>query len=187
MILTSMHEGISRLATISRIILLFVMAHTVLALMMLFTFPVINKQLGSKAFDLRPSGYSFEEAYAMIQNLDRATINLYLFPQLFLLDILYPVLLALFLSAMIIRLSNLINVKDHSVFSNLFVLPFVAMIFDYLENILVALMITGNVDVTKTIVHVASFSTQCKGLFTTLSWIGILVLTFIWLKNKLKR
>ena len=72
----------------------------------------------TQAFDLKTFGYSQEEATLMIQNLDKSTIDFYIFPQLLLLDILYPILLALFLSTLIIRLSNLILLSPNHIYSN---------------------------------------------------------------------
>lgn len=120
----------------------------------------------------------------MFRNFDQSTIDLYLFPQLFLLDILYPILLALFLSTLIIRLSNLIKVNQNHVFSSLFILPFIAMFIDYFENIMVSLMITN---VSSEVIKTASLFTQMKGGFTTLSCLAILTLLGLWLINKRKK
>ena len=120
----------------------------------------------------------------IIQNLDQSTIDFYIFPQLFLLDILYPILLALFLSTIIIRLSILIKINSKHVFSNLFILPFIAMSFDYLENIMISLMITNSIDLSSVVIKSSSIFTQLKGSFTVLSWLVILVLLMVWLKNK---
>jgi hypothetical protein len=160
---------------------LFLLSHTVLLLMMLFTFPQINAKFDTQAFDLKTFGYSQAEATMMLRNLDQSTIDLYLFPQLFLLDILYPILLALFLSTLIIRLSNLINANQNHVFSSLFMLPFIAMFIDYFENILISLMITNPTNVSSKVIKAASIFTQMKGGFTTLSWLVILILLGIWL------
>ena len=165
---------------------LFLLSHTVLLLMMLFTFPRINAKFGTQAFDLKTFGYSQSEATMMLRHLDQSTIDLYLFPQLFLLDILYPILLALFLSTLIIRLSNLTKINQNHVFSSLFVLPFIAMFIDYFENIMISLMITNPINVSSEVIKTASLFTQMKGGFTTLSWLVILILLGIWLINRRK-
>lgn len=103
MILKKIHNKMEWMTSKSRITGLFLISHAILLLMLLITFPQINDKLGTEAFDLRTFGYSIEEAKMMLQNLDQITINFYLFPQLFLLDILYPILLALFLSTLIIE------------------------------------------------------------------------------------
>lgn len=180
------HNKLERFASKSGIIALFLLSHTVLLLMMLFTFPQINEKLGTEAFDLKPFGYSESEATIMLQNLDQSTVDLYLFPQLFLLDVLYPILLAIFLSTLIIRLSNLIKLNQNHVFLNLFLLPFIAMFIDYSENIMISLMITNPTNVSSGMIKTASIFTQMKGGFTTLSWLVILILLVMWVVNKRK-
>ena len=186
MIFRKVHNKLERMASKTRITALFLLSHTVLLLMMLFTFPRINAKLGTQAFDLKTFGYSQLEATMMLRNLDQSTIDFYLFPQLFLLDILYPILLALFLSTLIIRLSNLVKINQNHVFSNLFILPFIAMFIDYFENILISLMIINPTNVSSGVIKTASIFTQMKGGFTTLSWLVILILLGIWLINKRK-
>ena len=186
MIFRKIHNKLERMASKKGITGLFLLSHTVLLLMMLFTFPRINAKFGTQAFDLKTFGYSQSEATMMLRHLDQSTIDLYLFPQLFLLDILYPILLALFLSTLIIRLSNLIKVNQNHVFSSLFVLPFIAMFIDYFENIMISLMITNPINVSSGVIKTASLFTQMKGGFTTLSWLVILILLGIWLINKRK-
>ena len=185
MILRKQYNQLERLATKSGIITLFLLAHSVLLAMMVLTFPRINSKFGTEAFDLKTFGYSQIEAVQMIQNLDQPTIDFYIFPQLFFLDLLYPILLALFLSVVIIRLSNLIKINRYRIYSNLFILPFIAMFADYFENIMIWQMITNLEEVTSKLIEVASIFTQMKGAFTTLSWVVILVLFIVWIKNKL--
>lgn len=177
------HNRLERIASKTGILILFLLSHAVLLIMILFTFPHINAKLGTQAFDLKTFGYSQSEATLMLQNLDQSTIDLYLFPQLFLLDILYPILLALLLSTLIIRLSNLISINQDHVFSNLFVLPFIAMLFDYIENIMISVMITNSTNVSSVVIKTASIFTLMKGVFTTLSWLVILALLIAWLIN----
>ena len=185
MVLKKIYNRLEKLASKSGIIALFLLAHTVLLFMMLFTFPRINAQFGTQAFDLKTFGYSYQEATIMLRNLDQSTIDFYLFPQLFLLDILYPLLLALFLSSVIIRLSKLAKISPNHVYSNLFILPFIAMFMDYFENIMISLMITNPTDVLSGVIKAASIFTLMKGTFTTLSWVVILILLAAWLINKL--
>lgn len=180
------YKKLERMASNSGIITLFLLAHSILLLMMIFTFTRINVKFGTEAFDLRTFGYSQIEVVQMIQNLDQPTIDFYIFPQLFFLDLLYPILLALFLSVVIIRLSNLVKIDPNRIYSNLFLLPFIAMFADYFENIIIWQMITNLEGVSSKLIEVASIFTQMKGAFTTLSWVVILVLFVVWLENKLK-
>ena len=182
--LKTFHQSLTGMATKRGVIIFFVLAHIVLLLMMFFTFPRINIKIGTQAFDLKTFGYSVQEARTIVQNLDQATVDLYLFPQLFLFDVLYPVLLATFLSLLMIRLANLARFSPRHFLQELYVLPFAAMMVDYLENILIAKMITTGANVSSGLVKVASLCTQLKGAFTMMSWVVILVLFIVWLRGR---
>lgn len=169
------------------IALLFILAHLVLAVMMLFTFPIINKQIGTQAFDLQTFGYSSDLAFQILSKLDASTIQWYLFPQLFLLDIIYPFLLATALSALLRRLYQLIKGKSTQFLSLISLLPFVAMVCDYTENLHIAYMITHIDSVREGVIASASLFTILKSLFTTISWVLILVLGLQWIISKLWR
>ena len=187
MIFRRIHSKLKKIASKKGIIRLFFLSHAVLLSMMFFTFPRINAKFGTEAFDLKPFGYSESEALRMLQNLDQSTIDFYLFPQLFLLDLLYPILLALFLSTLIIRLSRPIKIDEKQSSSILFILPFVAMIADYLENIMISYMITNRSSELSEVIRAANVFTLTKGIFTTLSWLAILILLFVWLVQKFKK
>ena len=184
MTLKSQYNKLNQISSKSAILILFLLAHFVLFLMMAFTFPRINAQFGTQAFDLKPMGYSQEKATLMLHNLDQSTTDFYIFPQLLLLDNLYPILLAFFLSTLIIRLSKLIWVSPNRIYSNLFILPFIAMFIDYLENTMILVMITNPSVVPSGVINAASIFTQLKGAFTTISWVVILILFVIWLNKK---
>mgnify|MGYP000106084475 CR=1 FL=1 len=121
----------SRTNSPKALIYLFLASHAILLVMMTTTLPRIQAQIGGPAFDLRPLGYTVAEARSLLANLNPETIELYLFPQITLLDLAYPALLALFLSKLLFRIFHLTNTKKNS---TLLLLPFLAMFFDYLEN-----------------------------------------------------
>ena len=154
--------------------------------MMLITFPVINKQIGIKTFDLQTFGYSVSIAESIVNNLNSQTIDLYLFPQLTLLDVLYPFLLALFLSSFLFRLFLITKTKSKAN-SILLIVPFLAMGFDYLENTCIILMISKSVEITKSFVLLSSSFTVLKSTLTSIAWLTIFTYSIKWLslrKNK---
>jgi hypothetical protein len=153
--------------------------------MMTYTFPRISNQMGSAAFDIRPLGYSTSEAKSMLANLNDQMIDLYLFPQLTLLDALYPFLLALFLSSFLFRLSTLTKTKSKAI-SLLLLLPFIAMLLDYVENTCIILMITKSVEISELTVHLSSTFTILKGVFTSFAWISVLVYSVQWLRMRFR-
>jgi len=150
--------------------------------MMVFTFPEINNQIGTKAFDLQTFGYSYSTAETIINNLNAQTTQLYLFPQLSLLDLCYPFLLALFLGSVLFR-----NVNIGSTLGFLIVgIPFLAMIFDYSENICVILMISKSIKISESIVLLSSSFTVLKGILTSIAWLAILIYFIKWLVSIFK-
>ncbi|MEQ8219223.1 MAG: hypothetical protein RH981_13375 [Arenibacter sp.] len=171
-------------SSVKNICVLFVASHMVLLVMMLFTLPVINDQIGTKVFDLQTFGYSLYEAESIVDNLNNETTALYLFPQLTLLDLLYPFLLALFLSSLLFRLIKITTSKGN-VASILLVIPFVAMLFDYAENICIILMISKSIEISETIVLLSSSFTVLKGVLTSIAWIVILVYAIKWFRMKI--
>lgn len=146
-LMSILHSFLLKTSSVKNIFISFVASHFVLLLMMTLTFPVINNQIGTKAFDLQTFGYSVSEAESIVNNLNAQTTDLYLFPQLILLDLLYPFLLALFLSSLLYRLIKITGAKSN-IESLWLIIPFVAMIFDYSENVCIILMISRSIEIT---------------------------------------
>ncbi|MEO9893269.1 hypothetical protein [Aurantibacter sp.] len=181
-----LNSVLQRTSSIKSLFVLFIVSHLVLLAMLVFTFPVINNQIETKAFDLQTFGYSMATAESIVNNLDEQTTGLYLFPQLTLLDLFYPFLLALFLGSLLFRLFKISDVKN-KVASIVLVIPFLAMLFDYLENICIILLITRSVEVSETIVLLASTFTVLKGVLTSIAWVTIVVYAINWLMLKIKK
>lgn len=173
-------------SSVKKICISFFASQFTLLIMMLYTFPIINSQIGTRAFDLQNLGYSLSTANQIVNNLNNQTTELYLFPQLTLLDVFYPFLLALFLSSLLFRLGKLIR-KDNKLTSLLLYLPLLAMAFDYFENICIILMITKSIEISKSFVLLSSTFTVLKSLLTTFSWIVILIYAIKWVRLKIMK
>lgn len=173
------NSTLQKTSSLKSVSILFVTSHLIFLSMMVFTFPVINNQIGIKAFDLQPFGYSASEAESIVNKLNTQTTDIYLFPQLTLLDVLYPLLLALFLSSFLFRLFLLTKTK-HKANSILLILPFLAMGFDYLENICIILMISESIALSESFVLLSSSFTVLKGLLTSMAWLTILIFSIKW-------
>jgi hypothetical protein len=171
---------LQKTSSVKRVCILFIGSHLVILSMMLFTFPVINNQIGTKAFDMQSFGYSVSTAESIVNNLNTQTTDLYLFPQLALLDVLYPFLLALFLSSFIFRLFLITKTKNKAN-SILLIVPFLAMGFDYLENTCIILMISKSIEISESFVLISSSFTVLKGTLTSIAWLTILIYSIKWL------
>lgn len=172
---------LKKTSSINYLSFLFIISHSILLLMITYTFPIINNQINTKAFDLQSFGYSFSQAKTIVNNLNEYTTNLYVYPQLTFLDVLYPILLALFLSSFLYRLKTITSSKIHFF---LLIFPFIAMFCDYLENGCILLMVTKTIELTKSFVYISSSFTILKSSFTTITWISIMYYSYKWLRNK---
>jgi len=129
---------------------------------------------GLVIFDLRPTGYGFQEAEAFLAALTDEGRMFYLSVQ-HRLDTLYPALLAV---TTIWAFLLLLPRNGLALFAPL--LPIVAMTFDYLENLAVAVMLhSGTQSLTAEIVSHASRYSVLKSGFTTASMSLLLLLVLI--------
>jgi hypothetical protein len=63
--------------------------------------------------------------------------------------------------------------------------PFLAMIFDYLENMCIVFMITNSDEVSESVIYLSNFFTISKGVLTSIAWMGILLYSLRWGRMKI--
>lgn len=158
--------------------LLFALTLAIYLVMVGWSLPKIAADAGGLvAFDLRPAGYSHEEARAFLTMLSAEGTDFYLDVQ-HRLDLAYPALLAatLFFAVLLLTPARWGWLR--------WLLALVAVpaaVFDYLENGAVASMLeAGAGGLTAEMVEAASFYTRLKSLFGALSMTIVLVLLGIW-------
>ncbi len=163
--------------------LLFAVTLAVYATMLVWTLPAISAAAGGLApFDLRPSGYSFEEAKAFLAALSPEGTALYRDVQ-HRLDTAYPALLAATLFFAIAALTPTGWGRWRWVLA-LTAIP--GALFDYLENAAVAVMLDAGADrLTPEMVATASRWTAWKATATTVAMTLLLVLLAAWGWRKL--
>lgn len=153
--------------------------------MLLWTLPAITAAAGGLVpFDLRPTGYSFDEARAFLAALTPEGTALYRTVQQR-LDIAYPALLAATLVMAILLLAPA-GLGRWRWFLAATALP--GMVFDYLENAAVARMLDGGA-AALTPEHAADASrwTLLKSAFSTLAFAVLLALIVLWLVRRFMR
>ncbi len=144
---------------------LFLFTMTVYIAMLLYSIPAVSAFAPELAiFDLSPSGYSFSYANELLNSMGAEGRNLYLSAQLP-LDFIYPGLFSITYSLLLIWLfSKTFNVSSKIYYFSL--VPFLAGIFDYIENLFIIKMIISFPDLQITTVKIASFFTILKSSFT---------------------
>ncbi len=152
--------------------------------MIFWSIPKISAQAGGlTVFDMRPGGYSFDEAKTFLAALSPVGAAFYANVQ-HKLDAAYPALLALTLGWAILRLAPA-NWGQWRWLLAATTLP--GMVFDYRENLDVATMLKlGSEGITPAIVEAASLHSQAKAVSTSVSISTLLVLLGIWIVRILR-
>lgn len=161
--------------------LILALALGVYATMILWTLPDITTEAdGLVPFDLRPTGYGADEARNFLNALSNEGRETYLGPQR-LLDVLYPVLLALVLAGAARAL-----VRRGAARLLLLLVILGGMLADYTENTLVAGLLTTD-PVTDAAIAAASRATIVKSALTGLAMGWILLALARWLTQNWRR
>lgn len=157
---------------------LFGLAATGIYLLMIFnTLAHIEALSGLRPFDMRPGGYSPDQAKSLLNALGAAGRNFYLTRQLP-LDLAYPALMAL-------TLVSLLRWFESRGASQRFAqigiwLSIGAAIFDYLENAGICLMILSLPNLSDSVVRASSFASIVKSGLTSAAIMTVLLGFVIW-------
>jgi hypothetical protein len=154
------------------VMFLFILTMASYFYMLMFTIPMLEKYApGIDLFDLSPSGYSYDHAIMLLDNLGESGRSVYLTQQLP-ADFIYPGLFAISYSLLLTWLF-LKSFDPKSWVYYMVFFPILAGLFDYLENIGIILMIHAYPDLTPGLVRLASTFTVLKSSFTTLFFLGL--------------
>lgn len=152
--------------------LLFAVTLAVYLALVAWSLPIIARAAGGLVpFDLRPRGYSFDEARAFLAALTDAGLRQYAGPQRW-LDAAYPALMFLVL---FFALRWTFRDGPAWIRAGLIAAAALGALFDYAENLAVAGMLADGADgITKAQVARASLFSQAKAALTTVAGVGLL-------------
>ena len=155
----------------------FAASAAVYAVMLFWSLPKIAAAAGGLApFDLRPAGYSLDEAKSFLAALSADGRDFYDHTQRA-LDSVYPLLLATTLG---VGLWIVVPGSPHWVREPLVLIPVLAMIADLTENQLIARMLDSPVQsLDATTVMMASTTTIVKSILTTYAISALLILSVL--------
>ena len=166
------------------IIALFVLTMAVYLTMLYYSIPAVSAFAPElPIFDLSPLGYSFNYAYELLDTLGAEGRKLYLSTQLP-LDFIYPGLFSITYSLMLVWLFGK-TFNGNSKVHYFALVPFLAGIFDYVENVFIIKMISSFPDLQVTTVKAASTFTILKSSFTMLFFILLIAGFALLCKQKL--
>lgn len=175
-----------RHATGKVVAILFAITMVVYVAMLSYSIPLVSEFAPElPLFDLSPAGYSFAYANDLLTALGAEGRNTYLTTQLP-LDFIYPGLFSIAYSLMLIWLLGKLTSAE-SKLHYLALFPFLAGLFDYVENVFIIKMINSFPDVQASTVEMASIFTLLKSSFTMVFFIVLTVGFLVLLKQKLSK
>lgn len=167
-------ERLKKFALGKNVLILFLLTMLIYATMLMYTIPMVQSHAPDLAlFDLSPTGYSYEHAASLLQELGLEGRQIYLTRQLP-LDFIYPGLFAISYSLFLLWLFSKGFKENAKIFSLAFI-PVFGGVFDYLENICIIIMLKTFPTTSLMLVKISSTFTLLKGIFTTLFFILLFV------------
>lgn len=174
----------------------FLLSQSIYILMLSTIIPKISLETGGmKTFDMMPLGYSYHYANSFLSQLTEHGYRLYKYVQLP-LDIFFPIFNFAAGSCMLVLLLGSYSKlkRDKRTFQFFLWIPlffsFLAMLCDYLENILIFTMLSIKENIPIIIVSTANVFTIIKSMSTTIFY-SICLLIFIlisvsWVQYKIR-
>jgi len=157
----------------SRILLFWSVAMLVYILMVFGSLADIERIAGVRAFDMRPTGYSFADALALNSALGEEGRRVYLTVQIP-LDTVYPALLAISSASSLCWLSQSFC-STARWYRAVAAVAYFAAIADYAENGLIVWMLKAGLGVPQALVSAASFATVSKSILSTVVFTTLLI------------
>jgi len=157
---------------------LFILTNVVYTFMLTVTIPkTMESSNGMKLLDMMPTGYDLNYVSELFSSLGENGRLTYLTNQIP-VDMIYPLLFGLsycFLFGYFLKKLNKLN----SPYLYLCLLPVIAGISDYLENIGIIAMLNNYPDLTETMVKVTNTFTVLKSISTSIFFIALIVILII--------
>lgn len=168
-----------------KVILLFVLTNLVYAIMLIITIPKTMKYSnGMKLLDMMPFGYNSEYIITLFESLGESGRQAYLKTQLP-IDMIYPLLFGISYCLLIGYFLKKLN-KLNSVYFYLCILPIIAGIADYLENIGIITMLNSYPNLSLRSMQLTSAFTFVKGISTTIFFVSLIITLFFWGVKRIK-
>lgn len=177
-------QMLQKYATGKVVLVLFVLTMIIYLIMIFYSIPsVVSFAPELVLFDMSPTGYSHQSAVELLSVLGPEGRSIYLTKQLP-LDFIYPGLFAITYSLLLAWLF-LKSTSHQSKIFYLTMVPILAGVCDYSENVFIIIMINSFPDVSSIIVGIASLFTIMKSSFTSIFFLLFLWALFMYFKNKL--
>jgi hypothetical protein len=167
------HKNISG----KKVLLLFILANIVYAIMLIITIPeIMHYSAGMKILDMMPTGYDAHYVNTFFNTLGIQGRHAYLFHQLP-LDLIYPALFGISSCLLLAYFLNKLEKLDSPLFY-LCLIPLFSGFFDYGENIGIISMLRNYPNISEFQVQITSTFSILKSILTSIYFI-ILIITLL--------
>jgi len=161
-----------------KVLSLFILTNVIYLFMLMVTIPkTMGFSNGMKLLDMLPTGYNQDYVNELFRTLGENGRDIYLTNQLP-VDMIYPLLFGLTYSLLLAYFLKKLNKLKHP-FTYLCLLPIIAGIADYLENIGIITMLNSYPDLTETIVNATNTFSVLKSTSTSIFFIALIVILII--------
>lgn len=179
------YELINAHSSVKKVLFFFVTTQVVYATMLLFSVPKIAQYSnGKEILDLLPTGYSADYVRELFEILGSSGREVYLFKQIP-LDMIYPALFAITYSLLLALILRNIFPKENKI-QYLSLVPILAGVFDYLENIGIIIMLSIYPSFIVWLANLTSIFTVLKSIITALVFFLLIVGVIIIIKKRAK-
>lgn len=164
----------------------FIVTQAIYGIMLYFSIPKVMQYAdGMKILDMLPMGYSVEYAQKLFAVLGEAGRSTYLFQQIP-LDIFYPGLFAITYVILFVLIFRIIFSKE-SEFQNLIIVPILAGIFDYCENVGIVIMLSIYPTFQPWLAGITNIFSILKSCLTVLVFIILIIAIVMLAMQKIKQ
>jgi len=175
-------------STKKELIFWFVTTYLLYFYIILFTIPQLREIAGGMTIpDMMPAGYDPAYLHKLLITLGEKGRNLYLFKQIP-FDMIYPFLYGFSFSLLLAYIYKLLFSKEN-IFRFFCLLPFVASVFDYAENLSIAMLLYTFPDFSVANAFMANSFTILKSFFTVFSFIlvfaGVIAVFVKWITGRM--
>lgn len=157
---------------------LFILTNVAYLFMLFVTIPKTMKfSNGMKLLDMLPTGYNQDYVIELFKTLGENGREIYLTNQIP-VDMIYPMLFGLTYSLLLAYFLKKLN-KLKPPFTYLCILPIIAAVSDYLENIGIITMLNSYPDLTETMVNTANTFSVIKSTSTSIFFIALIIILIL--------
>ncbi len=168
-----------------KVLYLFLLTNVVYFFMILVTIPKLTRMAGGmKILDMMPTGYSEAYVKGLLAALGPDGRSAYLWEQIP-LDLVFPLLFGVsycLLQAFILKKLG----KFHEVYFYLCLLPVLAGLADYMENLGIILLLTSYPNLANFTINWTQIFTLTKSILSSLFYVGLIISLILWVVRYFK-